>query len=85
MLYLEVVDMRRTMVFLRDDQFNTISNLSKTFNKSMADIIRESLDAFLVSKKVNHWQYSHLDKIIGLGKSKAKNRASVEHDKHLYK
>lgn len=56
------------MVFLRDDQFN---------------IIRESIDNFLVSKKVNYWKYSHLNKIIGLGKSKTKNQASVEHDKYL--
>ncbi|WP_164930904.1 ribbon-helix-helix protein, CopG family [Aquifex aeolicus] len=71
--------MKRTTIFINEETKQKIKLIAKKKQKSMAEIIREAINEYIVKHKKNK-KYS----FIGLGKSKRSDISEI-HEEKLWK
>lgn len=72
--------MRRTTIFADDNLINEIKEISKEENRSVADILREAMQAFIKQKRHKKKRIS----FIGIGSSGRRDIAE-RHEELLWK
>jgi hypothetical protein len=65
--------MRKTMVYLEDDQFLLLKRVAGSSNRKMAEVIREALSGYLNSKKNKKLDYFSF---VGMAKGPKRGRTS---------
>lgn len=65
--------MRKTMVYLEDDQFLLLKRVAASSKKKMAEVIREALSGYLNSKKNKKLDYFSF---VGMAKGPKSGRTS---------
>lgn len=71
--------MRKTMVYIEDDQFFLLKRTAETSKKKMAEIIREALSSYLKKEKKKPDYFS----FVGIAEGPKKGKASEQVDEIL--
>jgi hypothetical protein len=72
-------NMRKTMVYLTDDQFFSLNQLTKQTNKRMAELIREAVE-ILIKEKTKDKDYF---RFVGIGQGEPNGNTSEKIDEVL--
>ena len=72
----------RTQIYLKENQHQTLSELSNQRKTTIAEIVRQAIDDYL-SKISSRQSVNPLGKIIALGES-GHSSGSVKHDEEIY-
>lgn len=71
----------RKQVYLEPDQNRQVKQMSARYGKTEAEVIREAIDNYLVSNRMN--QKDPLFELVGMVKNGEK-KGSVAHDQDIY-
>jgi len=75
--------MFRTQIQLTEEQARMLKELSRAGNESMASLIRQAIDRFLVTARPNHGgQYRQALAVVGKYKT-GQSDIAVAHDRYL--
>ena len=76
--------MRRTQIYLHDDQHKTLTALVKKKNKPMGELIRDFIDNGLKEKNVDKSGKNAIQKLIDIAATKGPKDLSKNLDHYLY-
>jgi metal-responsive CopG/Arc/MetJ family transcriptional regulator len=76
----EVIRMRKTMVYLEDDQFLLLKGTAASSKKRMSEIIREALSSYLREKKKEKHDYFSF---VGIAEGPKKGKTSEQAEEIL--